>query len=58
MAEYRREAMPPAARVANAGRQLAELPWFARNVLVKVLIVARLGRFTKLLGHRQATWPY
>jgi predicted O-methyltransferase YrrM len=58
MAEYRREAMAPAARVANAGRQLAELPWFARNVLVKVLIVARLGRFTKLLGHRQATWPY
>ncbi len=58
MAEYRREAMAPAARVANAGRQLAELPWFARNVLVKVLIVARLGRYTKLLGHRQATWPY
>ena len=58
MAEYRREAMAPAARVANAGRQLAELPWFARNVLVKVLIVARLGRLTRLLGHRQATWPY
>ena len=58
MAEYRREALAPAARVVNAGRQLAEVPWFARNVLVKVLIVARLGRLTKLLGHRQATWPY
>ena len=58
LAEYRREPVAGRERAANAGRQLAELPWFARNVLVKVLIVARLGRLTPLLGHRQATWPY
>lgn len=39
-------------------RQLAALGWFARNVLIKVLIVAKLGPLTRLLGHRQPTWPY
>lgn len=58
MAEYRKEPLPPPARVTNAARQLAELPWFARNVVIKVLIVAKLGRLTRYLGHRQATWPY
>ena len=58
MAEYRREPLAASARVANAGRQLAELPWFVRNVVIKVLIVAKLGRLTTYLGHRQATWPY
>jgi predicted O-methyltransferase YrrM len=58
MAEYRRERLTPAERVANAVRQVAELPWFARNVVIKVLIVARLGRLTRLLGHRDPTWPY
>ncbi len=57
MAEYRREPVG-ASRVTNIARQLAEVPWFVRNVVIKVLIVAGLGRFTKHLGHRQATWPY
>ena len=30
-------------------RQLAELPWFARNVAVKALILVRL---------RRGPWPY
>src|SRR4051812_14327551 len=42
LVEYRREPMRGADRARNAGRQLAELPWFARNVLVKVALVARL----------------
>jgi len=56
MAEYRCE--PVGSRVANAARQAVELPWFVRNVVIKVLIVAKLGRLTRLLGHRQPTWPY
>ena len=56
MAEYRRE--PVGSRLRNGARQAVELPWFARNVVIKVLIVARLGRLTRLLGHRQLTWPY
>ncbi|HUF32489.1 MAG TPA: class I SAM-dependent methyltransferase [Acidimicrobiales bacterium] len=58
MAEYRREDLSPTGRATNALRQVAQVPWFARNVAIKVLIVARLGRLTRLLGHRDPTWPY
>jgi hypothetical protein len=58
MTEYRRERLGPKARVANAVHQALELPWFARNLLIKVLIVAKLGRVTRLLGHDPRTWPY
>jgi hypothetical protein len=36
-------------RASNAARQLRELPWFARNLAVKALIVGRLLR---------GPWPY
>ena len=58
MAEYTKQPVAGRARVTNAARQLAELPWFVRNVVIKVLILAKLGRLTRYLGHRQATWPY
>ncbi len=58
MTEYRREHLSPRHRLANAGRQMAELGWFARNLVIKALIVARLGRLTRLLGHDSKTWPY
>jgi hypothetical protein len=45
LAEYRRGR----GGVASARRQLAELPWFARNVVIKALILARL---------RRGPWPY
>lgn len=46
------------ARLASGLRQVALLPWFLRNVIVKVLIVAKLGRLAVVLGHRGTTWPY
>jgi hypothetical protein len=49
LAEYRRERLAGAVRGRNAARLLAELPWFARNVVLKVLIVLRL---------RRGDWPY
>jgi predicted O-methyltransferase YrrM len=58
MTEYRRELVARRVRVRNAARQLAELPWFARNVVIKILIVARFGRLTRLLGHTTRNWPY
>jgi predicted O-methyltransferase YrrM len=58
MTQYRRVSLRPGERLANAGRQAAQLPWFARNVVIKVLIVARLGRLTRFLGHREPTWPF
>jgi hypothetical protein len=59
MVQYRRvERLGRAERKANALAQLRELPWFARNVAIKVLIAAGLGRFTRHLGHPGGEWPY
>ncbi|HEU4978917.1 MAG TPA: class I SAM-dependent methyltransferase [Solirubrobacteraceae bacterium] len=49
LAEYAREDVRGAGRALNAARQLAQLPWFARNLLLKVLILARV---------RRGPWPY
>ena len=58
MTEYRRERLRPKARVANAVHQSLELPWFARNVLIKVLITVKLGKLTRVFGHDPKVWPY
>lgn len=58
MAEYRRVDLGPLARAASAARQLGALPWFARNLVVKAAIVARLPGLARALGHRSGPWPY
>jgi predicted O-methyltransferase YrrM len=60
LAEYRRVGarLRPLERARNAGRQLGELPWFARNVLVKVALVLHARPLARLLGHRSGEWPY
>jgi predicted O-methyltransferase YrrM len=58
LAEYRREDLGARARVANAARQLAELPWFLRNLLVKLALVLRVRPVARALGHRSGSWPY
>ena len=58
MTHYRREPLGPVARLANGLRQAASLPWFLRNVVIKALIVAKLGRVTKVFGHDPETWPH
>lgn len=57
MAEYERIDLTPADRAANAFRQLLELPYFARNLAIKVLISVKLAPLTRLLGG-DGTWPY
>jgi hypothetical protein len=57
MTEYRREDLTPGRRMANTLRQVAQLPWFARNLVLKALIVARLRPLYRLLGS-DGTWPY
>ncbi len=42
----------------DRARIVGELPWFARNVLVKVLLRARLRRLARLLGHADTDDPY
>jgi predicted O-methyltransferase YrrM len=54
LAEYRRER--PRSRGRNCARQLAELPWFARNLAIKVLLLARLRPLAGALGSDH--WPY
>ena len=49
LAEYRREPVARAAVATNVGKQLAQLPWFARNVGDKVLISLKL---------KPGPWPY
>jgi predicted O-methyltransferase YrrM len=58
LAEYRREQLGAVARIANASRQLAQLPWFLRNVVVKVALVTRLRPLARLAGHHGDDWPY
>jgi predicted O-methyltransferase YrrM len=57
MTEYHREQLGLGARVGNAVRQLAQLPYFAKNVLFKVLTVIGLRRVTIWLGGN-GEWPY
>jgi predicted O-methyltransferase YrrM len=54
LAEYRRER--GASRVRNLVGHLAELPWFARNLAIKVLLLARLKPLARALGSDH--WPY
>jgi predicted O-methyltransferase YrrM len=45
-------------RVTNAARQLAQLPWFAKNLAVKVLLSAGLGKVFERTGRKPPAWPY
>lgn len=58
LAEYRREQLTLAETTINVLRQISELPYFARNLLVKLALVARLTPLARLLGHRDGDWPY
>jgi hypothetical protein len=61
LADYERTDAPlrGRARAENAARQLAELPWFARNVAIKLLVVAGLRGPAQRLGlPPDAPWPY
>ncbi|MEX0848415.1 MAG: class I SAM-dependent methyltransferase [Ilumatobacteraceae bacterium] len=59
MTEYRADLEPTlAARLSNAGRQLAQLPWFVKNLLVKVMISAKLGPVMQRVTGRDPEWPY
>lgn len=45
-------------RIGNSGRQLAQLPWFVRNVALKVLLTLGLGRGWEAMGRSRPEWPY
>ncbi len=45
-------------RLGNAGRQLAQVPWFVKNVTLKVLLSLGLGKVLARLGRPVPEWPY
>lgn len=47
-----------AARLANAGRQVVQLGWFARNVALKMLLSAGLATLLARFGKEPPEWPY
>ena len=49
---------PKPGRAASACRQLAQLPWFAKNVALKVLLTLGLGKLLRRLGRTPPDWPY
>jgi predicted O-methyltransferase YrrM len=44
--------------IGNVVRQLAQLPWFAKNVALKALLTAGLGKVLRKLGRPAPEWPY
>jgi Methyltransferase domain len=55
LVEYRRVR---ARRSDNLRGHLAELPWFARNLAIKLALVTRQRWASRLLGHDGEQWPY
>ena len=45
-------------RLVNAARQLAQLPWFAKNLTLKVLLKLKLGGFLRRVVGHDVEWPY
>ena len=57
LVEYRAD-LTPGARRSNAMRQLGELPWFAKNVALKVFLTIGGGRLLRAVGRDVPEWPY
>jgi predicted O-methyltransferase YrrM len=59
LAQYRREDLAPVARLGNLLRQAVHLPYWVRNSLIKVALLARLRPVARLLGQPdEDAWPY
>jgi predicted O-methyltransferase YrrM len=58
MVEYRVDDLRPAERLRNLLVQATQLPWFVRNVAIKLLILTGFGSLARFLGHQDRTWPY
>jgi predicted O-methyltransferase YrrM len=46
------------ARFDNAARQLLQLPWFAWNVTLKMLLTLGIGKVYVRFGREEPEWPY
>lgn len=48
----------PVSRIENLGRAAKELPWFLRNVIVKVAMLAGVKPLVRALGQPEGVWPH
>jgi hypothetical protein len=46
------------ARLGNAARQLAQLPWFVKNLAQKLALTLGLGKVLERFGRPVPEWPY
>ncbi|MCE9621637.1 MAG: class I SAM-dependent methyltransferase [Actinomycetia bacterium] len=59
LAEYRADLDgSPTRRLRNGGRQLLQLPWFIKNLLVKVLLTLKVDTLVRKVTGREPEWPY
>jgi predicted O-methyltransferase YrrM len=57
LAEYRRQPLDRRAQIDSALAQVAAIPYFVRNCVVKAALVARLRPVARLFGEH-GHWPY
>ncbi|MFL5822188.1 MAG: class I SAM-dependent methyltransferase [Solirubrobacteraceae bacterium] len=55
LVEYRRA---PTSRLRNAIAHATSVPWFIRNVIIKLALVTRQRWVCRLLGHEGDRWPF
>ena len=59
LAEYRADLDGTVrSRGGNAGRQMLQLPWFIRNLVIKAALTLKLGRVLKNVTGNDLAWPY
>jgi predicted O-methyltransferase YrrM len=47
-----------ASRAVNVARLCAQVPWFVRNVALKVFLSVGMGRLLRRMGRQEPEWPY
>ena len=58
MTIYRADLSGVGSRVTNSLHQLAQLPWFAKNLALKVVLSLGIGKVLRRLGRGVPEWPY
>ena len=58
MTIYRADLSGVAARVTNSLRQLAQIPWFIKNLGLKVILSIGVGKVLRRFGRTVPEWPY
>ena len=58
MTIYRADLSGVGARAKNALRQLAQLPWFLKNLGLKVVLSLGVGKVSRHFDRDVPEWPY